>query len=55
MVIDVVVLVPSETTTLSGPLVAAGIVKVTVDAPLVEVVPPEVIAAAVPFTFTVRA
>jgi hypothetical protein len=30
-------------------------VKVTVEAPLAPDVPPEVIVAAVPFTFTVRA
>jgi hypothetical protein len=46
---------PSLTITVSGPLGAAGTVKVTVDAPLAAVVPPELMVAAVPFTFTVRA
>jgi hypothetical protein len=52
---EVAEFVPSETTTLPEPLVAAGMVKVTVEAPLAPEVPPEVIVAAVPFTFTVRA
>jgi hypothetical protein len=46
---------PSLTITVSGPLGAAGMVKVTVAAPLLPLVPPDVIVAAVPFTLTVRA
>ena len=55
LVAEVAEFVPSETTTLSEPLLAAGMVKMTVEAPLAPVVAPEVIVAAVPFTFTVRA
>jgi hypothetical protein len=55
VVVEVAELVPSETTTLSGPLGAAGKVKVTVEAPLVAVVAPAVMLAEVPSTFTVRA
>jgi hypothetical protein len=55
VVVEVAELVASETTTLSGPLGAAGKVKVTVEAPLAPVVPPAVTVAAVPSTFTVRA
>lgn len=55
LVAEVAELVPSETTTLWGPLGAAGMVKVTAAAPLAPVVPPEVIMAEVPLTLTVRA
>jgi hypothetical protein len=46
---------PSVTITVSGPLGAAGMVKVTVEAPLLPLVPPDVTVAAAPLTFTVRA
>jgi hypothetical protein len=52
---EVALLVPSETTTLWEPAGSAGTVKVTVDEPLVPVVPPEVMVAEVPPTLTVRA
>lgn len=55
LVAEVAVLVPSETFTTSPPLGAAGTVKVTVDEPLLPLVPPAVTVAAVPFTVTVRA
>jgi hypothetical protein len=55
LVTEVAGLLPSETVTTWGPLGAAGIVKVTVAAPLLPLVPPEVTVAAVPLTFTVRA
>lgn len=55
LIADVAGLDPSVTTTLSAPLGAAGMVKVTVEAPLLPLVPPDVIAAAVPLTLTVRA
>ena len=55
LVAEVAVFVPSETVTTSAPLGAAGMVKVTVDDPLVPVVPPAAMVAAVPLTFTVRA
>jgi hypothetical protein len=53
-VVEVAGLDPSVTITVSGPLGAAGMVKVTVDAPLLPLVPPEVMVAAVPLTLTVR-
>jgi len=55
VIAEVAGLDPSVTITVSGPLGAAGMVRVTVDAPLAALVPPDVIVAAVPFTLTVRA
>jgi hypothetical protein len=50
---EVTVLVPSETTTVSGPAGTAGMVKVTVALPVGSVVPPPVMVAFVPPTVTV--
>jgi hypothetical protein len=44
----------SVTNTVWAPWGAAGMVKVTVETPLLAVVPPAVMVASVPFTFTVR-
>ncbi len=55
LVAEVAVLVPSETVTTWAPLGTTGMVKVTADDPLVPLVPPELMVAAVPLTFTVRA
>jgi hypothetical protein len=55
VVAEVAGLEPSVTITVSVPLGAAGMVKVTIEAPLVPLVPPEVMVAAVPLTLTVSA